>query len=102
MAIVLLVAGCQQGSIDNAGESQNDQAQDKDNEEQIELDLWHFDPGERQEVYLEAIERFEDEHPNVTVNELLIPNDDYKQRIVVSMSGKDRKRVGKACEDRGR
>jgi len=89
MAIVLLVAGCQQGSIDNAGESQNDQAQDKDNEEQIELDLWHFDPGERQEVYLEAIERFEDEHPNVTVNELLIPNDDYKQRIVVSMSGNE-------------
>lgn len=55
--------------------------------EEITLDLWHFDPGARQEVYDDAIKRFEEKNPGVKVNALQIPNDDYKQRIMVSMSG---------------
>ncbi|THE13926.1 extracellular solute-binding protein [Bacillus timonensis] len=89
LAIVVIgLTGCQQGSIDSVvkdGDGKDNQG--KGNKEQIEIDLWHFDPGARQEVYQEAIARFEEKNPNVKVNELLIQNDDYKQRVVVAMSG---------------
>ncbi|KKK39406.1 sugar ABC transporter substrate-binding protein [Mesobacillus campisalis] len=55
--------------------------------DQITLDLWHFDPGERMEIYAEAVKRFEEKHPNVKVNVLQVPNDEYKQRVVVAMAG---------------
>lgn len=89
--VVIVISGCQQGSIDsvaNDADNKDDQGSESSgSEEQVEIDLWHFDPGARQEVYQEAIARFEDKHPNVKVNELLIQNDDYKQRVVVAMSG---------------
>lgn len=53
----------------------------------VELDFWYIDPGEKEQVYLEAVERFEENNSDVTVNALRIPNDDYKQRMVVAMSG---------------
>jgi raffinose/stachyose/melibiose transport system substrate-binding protein len=92
MAVVVLgLAGCQQGGIESVTEEQGNQGdqgeQSQGDGEQVEINLWHFDPGARQEVYQEAIARFEEKNPNVTVNELLIPNDDYKQRVVVSMAG---------------
>ncbi|WP_226037074.1 extracellular solute-binding protein [Aquibacillus saliphilus] len=83
MAIVIGLAACGQ---DEQGAGDQD-SQSSQGQEQVELDLWHFDPGAREEVYKEAIQRFEEKNPNVTVNDLLIPNDDYKQRVVVSMSG---------------
>ena len=55
--------------------------------DEVTIDLWHFDPGARKEVYDDAIKRFEEKNPGVKVNALQIPNDDYKQRIMVSMSG---------------
>lgn len=73
---VIGLAACQ--SAESKGESSGDE---------ITIDLWHFDPGARQEVYDAAIKRFEEKNPGVKVNALQIPNDDYKQRIMVSMSG---------------
>lgn len=58
-------------------------------DEEVEINLWHFDPGERMAIYQEAIDKFEEENENVTVNVLQIPNDEYKQRVVVAMSGND-------------
>lgn len=54
---------------------------------QKELELWHFDTGARIEIYNDAIKRFEEKHPGVKVNVVQVPNDDYKQRLVVAMSG---------------
>jgi raffinose/stachyose/melibiose transport system substrate-binding protein len=55
----------------------------------VTLTLWHFDPGVREQVYKDAIKRFEAKHSNVTVKALLIPNDTYKQRLVVANAGKN-------------
>ncbi|SEH41609.1 carbohydrate ABC transporter substrate-binding protein, CUT1 family [Halobacillus karajensis] len=51
------------------------------------LEFWHIDPGEKEEIYKEAVARFEEKHPDVTVKVLRIPNDAYKQKLSVAMSG---------------
>ena len=76
---VIGLAACQ--SAESKGGSQGGSG------DEVTIDLWHFDPGARQEVYDAAIKRFEEKNPGVKVNALQIPNDDYKQRIMVSMSG---------------
>ena len=76
---VIGLAACQ--SAESKGGSQGGSG------DEVTIDLWHFDPGARQEVYDTAIKRFEEKNPGVKVNALQIPNDDYKQRIMVSMSG---------------
>lgn len=80
LIMLLVLAGCQQGESKEGSEK-------KGSKDEVVLDLWHFDPGARQEVYDEAILRFEKNNPGVKVNALQIPNDDFKQRVVVSMSG---------------
>ncbi|MCM3693427.1 ABC transporter substrate-binding protein [Neobacillus niacini] len=82
---VFLLAACGQEKTSTSKE----ESSSKGSDEKITLNLWHFDPGKREEVYFKAIERFEKEHPNVTVKPLLIPNDKYKQRLVVAMAGKN-------------
>lgn len=76
----LVLAGCggeKSETSKKAGSGSGDEAV---------LDLWYFDAGAREEVYKEAVERFEAEH-DVKVNMLQVTNDDYKQRVVVGMSG---------------
>jgi raffinose/stachyose/melibiose transport system substrate-binding protein len=51
------------------------------------LDFWYIDPGEKEKVYLEAVDRFKKKHPDVEVKTLQIPNDTYKQKFAVAMSG---------------
>ena len=52
-----------------------------------EIEFWHIDPGEKEAVYKDAVARFEEEHPDVTVKMRRIPNDSYKQKLSVAMSG---------------
>lgn len=80
---VFLLTACNGEKISN-GEANSNDSGDK-----VTLNLWHFDPGQREEVYKKAIKRFEDKHPNVTVKPLLVPNDKYKERLVVAMAGKN-------------
>ncbi|SFD35186.1 carbohydrate ABC transporter substrate-binding protein, CUT1 family [Bacillus sp. OV194] len=51
------------------------------------LEFWQIDPGEKEKVYQEAVDRFEKKHPEVKVKFLTIPNDAYKQKLSVAMSG---------------
>ncbi|MCR8630913.1 extracellular solute-binding protein [Paenibacillus radicis (ex Xue et al. 2023)] len=51
------------------------------------LEFWYIDPGDKEKVYLEAVERFKKKHPNVEVKALQTPNDTYKQKFAVAMSG---------------
>jgi raffinose/stachyose/melibiose transport system substrate-binding protein len=56
--------------------------------EQVELSLWHimtYDPPRT--VLLDAAERFEAEHPGVTVQVEDIKNDAFKQKLASEMSG---------------
>jgi raffinose/stachyose/melibiose transport system substrate-binding protein len=51
------------------------------------LEFWYIDPGDKEKVYLEAVERFKKKHPDVEVKTLQTPNDTYKQKFAVAMSG---------------
>ncbi|WP_240689083.1 ABC transporter substrate-binding protein [Ammoniphilus sp. YIM 78166] len=51
------------------------------------IEYWYIDPAQKEEVYLEAVKRFTDKHPDVEVKALHIPNDAYKQKLSVAMSG---------------
>ncbi|MCS7460699.1 extracellular solute-binding protein [Paenibacillus doosanensis] len=51
------------------------------------LEFWYIDPGDKEKVYLEAVERFKKKHPDVEVKALQTPNDTYKQKFAVAMSG---------------
>ncbi|ELK48459.1 extracellular solute-binding protein [Halobacillus sp. ACCC02827] len=73
--LVLILTACS-GSSNSAGGS-----------EKKVLEFWHIDPGEKEKVYEEAVERFEEKHPDVEVKVLRIPNDAYKQKLSVAMSG---------------
>jgi raffinose/stachyose/melibiose transport system substrate-binding protein len=86
MMCLLLLSAC---SGEEAGTNSSEDQGTKSNTsgDEVVLDFWHFDPGERMEIYQEAVDRFTAKHPNVKVNVLQVPNDEYKQRVVVAMSG---------------
>ncbi|GAE34869.1 extracellular solute-binding protein [Halalkalibacter akibai] len=95
LLLAIFLTACGSGSEEAASDQNNEDNKDTEevggNEEtvagDVELDFWFIDPGVKQEIYMEAVARFEEKNPNVKVNALQIPNDDYKQRMVVSMSG---------------
>lgn len=51
------------------------------------LDFWYIDAGEKETVYEEAVQRFEEKHADVEVKMLRVSNDAYKQKLAVAMSG---------------
>ncbi|MDQ0229243.1 extracellular solute-binding protein [Metabacillus malikii] len=76
----------------NGGSSADKTTSDSKGEETAsgkkqELEFWYIDTGEKEKVYLEAVERFKEKHPDVEVKTLQIPNDAYKQKFSVAMSG---------------
>ncbi len=83
MGSMIVVSGCGGGDVET-GEEEN-QAGTEGGDTTIQF--WHIETGAKEEVYLNAIERYENDNPGVTVEALRIPNDDYKQRMVVAMSG---------------
>lgn len=89
MALFVGLVGCSSGggSGDEGTNDDSQSASSSSGEEEVVLEFWHFDPGVRMEIYNEAVKRFEDKHPGVKVNVVQVPNDDYKQRLVVAMSG---------------
>ncbi|MDQ0338814.1 raffinose/stachyose/melibiose transport system substrate-binding protein [Caldalkalibacillus uzonensis] len=84
LTLSLLLLGCNSSS--DSSTSTTDPAPTASNEETT-IEFWYIQTGEQEKVLLEAIERFEEAHPNVTVNARYIANDDYKQRMLVAMSG---------------
>ncbi|REJ10325.1 ABC transporter substrate-binding protein [Halobacillus trueperi] len=76
LGLLLVLAACGGDSSSTAGGS-----------EKKVLEFWHIDPGEKEKIYEEAVERFEEKNPDVDVKVLRIPNDAYKQKLSVAMSG---------------
>lgn len=76
LGLVLVLAACGGDSSSSAGGS-----------EKKVLEFWHIDPGEKEKIYEEAVARFEENNPDVDVKVLRIPNDAYKQKLSVAMSG---------------
>ncbi len=86
MAVLLLTAcGLNGGGSTEQAASDSDKSESNGGKKTLEF--WHIDPGEREKVYEEAVARFEEKHPDVEVKMLQIPNDAYKQKLSVAMSG---------------
>ncbi|TDL31293.1 extracellular solute-binding protein [Jeotgalibacillus sp. S-D1] len=82
---MMVLAACAPGGGSDSEES-NAVSGDGGSGKQV-LDFWYIDPGEKEKVYQEAVERFEEKHPDVEVKMLRVANDAYKQKLAVSMSG---------------
>ncbi len=85
---LLLLAACGLNGGGSANQTATDSKEEKPSSgEKKELEFWYIDSGEKEKVYLEAVERFKEKHPDVEVKTLQIPNDAYKQKFSVAMSG---------------
>jgi raffinose/stachyose/melibiose transport system substrate-binding protein len=90
VASMLLLSACGGGSQNSSAPAPKDG--DKSKQEvssgaKKTLDFWYIDPDQKEKVYLAAVKRFEAKHPDVQVKALRIPNDAYKQKFAVAMSG---------------
>lgn len=85
--LFLAACGLNGGSSSNqsSGETKDDKVTSGD--EKKVLEYWYIDTGEKEKVYLEAVDRFKEKHPDVEVKTLQVPNDAYKQKLSVAMSG---------------
>ncbi|MBS4204321.1 extracellular solute-binding protein [Lederbergia citrea] len=82
----LTISGCAPGGGGSSPSSKNSSSSNNSSGKQT-LEFWYIDPGEKEAVYLDAVKRFEEKHPDVEVKALRTPNDAYKQKLVVAMSG---------------
>ncbi|WP_160724882.1 ABC transporter substrate-binding protein [Bacillus sp. USDA818B3_A] len=87
--MVLLLSACGLNGSGSSSKSSAGAEGSKGNNGKKVLEFWHIDPGEKEKVYEEAVARFEKKHPDVDVKVLQIPNDAYKQKLSVAMSGND-------------
>ncbi|QUH30295.1 ABC transporter substrate-binding protein [Vallitalea guaymasensis] len=93
--LVSSLAGC--GNTDNKKEEQsnsdnesNGQVETNDNQdEEITLSFWYKDVGVKEEIYKEAVARFENKYPNVTVKTFQARSSAYKQKLPIALSGND-------------
>jgi raffinose/stachyose/melibiose transport system substrate-binding protein len=58
-----------------------------DSGEKKVIEYWYIDPAPKEDVYLEAVKRFNEKNPDVEVKALRIANDTFKQKLSVAMSG---------------
>jgi raffinose/stachyose/melibiose transport system substrate-binding protein len=86
---VLILTACGLNGGGSSSESSTEAKAGESSGEKKVLEFWHIDPGEKEKVYQEAVDRFEEKHPDVEVKVLQIPNDAYKQKLSVAMSGND-------------
>ncbi|SFV04691.1 extracellular solute-binding protein [Alicyclobacillus macrosporangiidus] len=87
LASSMVLATACGGSVPQAGNTANTAAGGGASGGQKVLNFWYIDPGAKEQVYKDAVARFEQSHPGVQVKMLRIPNDQYKQKFAVAMSG---------------
>ncbi|MDQ0861894.1 ABC transporter substrate-binding protein [Bacillus sp. V2I10] len=59
----------------------------KGSDENQVIEMWHIETGEREKYFEDIVAQFEKDHPGKKVKLLRIPNDAYKQKLSVAMSG---------------
>ncbi|RDW16712.1 ABC transporter substrate-binding protein [Oceanobacillus chungangensis] len=74
---ILLLVACDGGTSETKGESAGDKT----------IEFWHIEPGERGKIFEEVAAQFEEENPGVKVKLTRIPNDTFKEKLSVAMSG---------------
>jgi len=87
---ILLLSACGGGGSSqsvNGGKTSGDKGAEVANTEKKVIEYWYIETGEKEKVLLEAVKRFEEKNPGVEVKTLQTPNDAYKQKFAVAMSG---------------
>lgn len=74
---VLFLAACGGDSNESQGSADGDKV----------IDFWHIEAGERGKIFEEVAAQFEKENPGVKVKLTRIPNDSFKEKLSVAMSG---------------
>jgi len=81
LSLILVIAACSNG--DGSNKSTNSGSKD----EKVEIRFsWWGDTG-RNEVYNEIVDRFEEEHPNITVKREFGGWGDYWDRLATQIAG---------------
>lgn len=83
---MLLLAACG-GHQEDASGGSNSSNNDSGAQDEKVIEVWHIETGEREKLFKEIAKKFEEEHPGVKVKLLQTPNDAYKQKLAVAMSG---------------
>ena len=79
-ASMIMLAAC-------GGEGTGSKATGKSGSGEKVIEVWHIEPGEREKYFENVVAQFEQDHPGTKVKLLRIPNDAYKQKLSVAMSG---------------
>ncbi|MGE8080256.1 ABC transporter substrate-binding protein [Peribacillus loiseleuriae] len=79
-ASMIMLAAC-------GGEGTGSKATGKSGSGEKVIEVWHIEPGEREKYFENVIAQFEQDHPGTKVKLNRIPNDAYKQKLSVAMSG---------------
>ncbi|CAM3911446.1 ABC transporter substrate-binding protein [Alkalicoccus chagannorensis] len=99
LAGALTLAGCGGNGGDENGNDTNgnnvnagndggeENADASGDDEEIELTFWHIETGYGEEEMESAVDRFEENNPNVTVEVVQHENDPYKTNFNVAMGG---------------
>ncbi|MEF3329733.1 extracellular solute-binding protein [Oceanobacillus oncorhynchi] len=76
LILLLFLAGC-------GGSGENIESSGSSDSDKIKLSIWHNFAGDdfRAAEVREMIEKFEEEHPNIQIDEQAIPVDGYRQRV---------------------
>ena len=84
--LTTLLAGCGKQDAPAAGEKSTSEGV-ASSEEPVTLSIWHIENDEvRQEVFKNAIARFEADYPHITVEQVPMENDPYKTSLATSMA----------------
>ncbi|WP_347548530.1 extracellular solute-binding protein [Pseudalkalibacillus hwajinpoensis] len=79
--MLVLITGC------GAPNANPTSSSTENNGDKKELTVWHIETAVAEVALDEAIQRFEEEHPDVKVNLVRQENDPYKTKLAVAMGG---------------
>lgn len=79
--LLVLITGCGAPNANPTSSSTENTGDQK------ELTVWHIETAVAEVALEEAIQRFEDKHPDVKVNLVRQENDPYKTKLAVAMGG---------------
>lgn len=89
VAVMVSMVACTQKTDETAGgdKKQAGDVATGSSDGEIKISFWHHNNTEpMRSIFREAFDRFEADHPGVKVDENLLSNDSYKQKLAITMS----------------
>jgi len=97
LVLMLILAGCGRGNNSNAANSSNISA-NGDAEQKVTINMMHLWPAavsaQQNKLVDQIIEQYQNEHPNVTIKEEVLDNEQYKNKLKVLSASNELPDVG--------